>query len=273
MTKVGELEYEKNAVRTSIVRLLSENASDEQLGEIYDKVRTPDTNERYDKNRFISSIRNFNGSTDFASLFRQDPGVILDAFEEVIGPEKIDALENSPPSYAPTNPLYAGPKTVNILKDRLNEVEQEAVGKETDEAKKQEIHQLMQRASSALEDVHPDVLAYYNHVYTSRVPGADVNFSNVLNRMPSVKIRDGLGNLAGGQYKDVINPARSGDLNGIRIWTEEYERRDNIIKKEQTVQSVCRNFTEPLKLDQPEVKQPQLSEAEKQPASAGLMPN
>ena len=70
---MSELAYEQNGIRNTIVKLLGGSASDRQLGDLYDRLKTPNMNGRYTKEMFIKSIRAGKAVQDIVGRFSQLP--------------------------------------------------------------------------------------------------------------------------------------------------------------------------------------------------------
>ena len=90
------MDYEQLALRITVQSAMAE-LNDEQLGNIYDKLKTDKTNKMFVKKNFINAIRSGDGTTAYARLFSRTPDEVLDVFGEALGPERMAKLEARPP--------------------------------------------------------------------------------------------------------------------------------------------------------------------------------
>ena len=157
------------------------------------------------KENFINAVRTGEGTTQYANLFHQEPDTVLDAFEEALGPERVARLEAQPPTVAPTNPAYKGPLSAAPHAEDIRRLEENALKKEKDPAKQEEIRGLLKRTAVCLEQVAPEVRSFYNKLSmdsASTGKETNVNLQTVLNHMPGMKTQDGLQQLAGGKFAE-----------------------------------------------------------------------
>ena len=201
-TKMGEIDYKRNALRSSIVNALNDNLTDEQLGAIYDKLHNDNMDERITKRYFISRVRE-RRTANFSRAFTTSVDNVLDAFEEALGPEQTKKIVEAP-LLAPNDPANNDKRIVKPMQGRLDELEQEYNAKEKDPVKQQEMQQVLKRASVCLEDPDPALLAYYDKVYDQRQELTGFQFKTVLDHMPSVKVDSGIKKLAGGKFADTM---------------------------------------------------------------------
>ena len=206
VTRMSAIAYEESAVRRSIMKALNDNLTDEQIGALYDKLHNERTMKLHTKKNFIRRIREQYTTASFANAFGVTEDELLDAYEEALGPQKTQELISQPPAVAPVSPQYTGSRTVKPEQGRLDELEQELTAKETDAAKKQEIHDLFTRVSAQLENPDPALLAYYDKTYNSKVEGVSEKYSEVLDKKSQLEIRQGLSQLSGGKFADVVKP-------------------------------------------------------------------
>ena len=205
----GALEYEQHAFCGAIEGELGA-LSDEKLGEVYDKLKTKDTNQRFTKEHFIRVLREHSGTSHYDRLFKIELDYVLDVFGEALGPQAVEKLASLPPAAAPTDPAYKGRRRVQPYGKELASLEKEALSKEPDEAKQAEIRSLLQRTAKYLEDIDPDLREYISHVTQDNIRIGNgfqsVSFKTVMNHMPGVKTAEGIRQLGGGKFLGIVEP-------------------------------------------------------------------
>lgn len=185
--------------------------TDEQLKEVYNKIKGPQTNKRVTEEYFISQIRS--GSTDLhlnAALFGDSIDHMMDVYGEALGPEKVAQIVNAPIRPNPLSPDYKESKVYNPQESYIRAL-QDKYTHTDDPAKNAENERLLERVSRSLQDVKPKVLETY-HSPRSNLKMDDYEcYDNIIGRRVEKIKQKGLEQLGDGQFKELVTPSQGPD--------------------------------------------------------------
>lgn len=195
--------YRRSAFRRMLSRAVAQ-LPEQTLRDVYQRLKKPGEEYRGTWESFYRNLRkdppialtnpNFFGSTEEE---------IIDAYEQALGPERVDALIAQPLPSHPLSPDFQGSRVHRPYQPKLDGlIQQHTHG--PDQQKNEENRKLLEQAGEILEDVRPELLDAIHKTFKDDIGPGYVDGEKISNDRLDVLREQGFTLLADGQYADLI---------------------------------------------------------------------
>ena len=236
-------EHRENQVKNNIVNAL-QTLSDDQLRQVYGKIKGPNADESGTEKDFIEKVRKGWTSALNPDRYGSTVDTMMDVFGEALGKDKVDGIINTPIQLYPGGPEYQSSKVYEPYANDIQKL-RDRYTKTDDPEKNRQAAELLDRVSVSLQEVKPEVLAEYDGPRTRFTVEGYANYEDIVGRRVDIMRKKGLDTLGDGAFKDLVKPriddSGSPDFNVLEDseypvpMTEEQEKKLDELSKDKNV--------------------------------------
>lgn len=190
----------------SRIGMALKSLSDERLTALFNKLKAPNGSKYATEKSFLQDIRKDSPSANLEpEYFGRSLEEILDAYEEAIGPEKVQELIAMPLPQPMTDPYSVKDRVYRPYEREIEDL-RNTYTNTGNSAENEENRLLLEEVGKALEDVKPELLEKINETHKGTKTGTGFPSDDKMQGdRAQLRREQGFQKLADGKYKDLIS--------------------------------------------------------------------